>query len=199
MESVYADRLQSYGRHWHYPWLIWLAFTAALLGLCSLAHRGAPTAPLRCDQRPGTRFRAGVAIDGLAWTADLEAALACASRHGRRVFVAFHAEIDTAARFNEVTAFRDPDVRSAFDRYVLVMLYMDSVPACFYGQAPSRREREEDGAVNAAFEQSLFDTAQEPLYVILQRAPNGQFEILDVYDETRITDASRFVRFLRHR
>src|SRR5262245_15267562 len=103
MASIYADRVEPYARNWHRPWLVLLAFMMVLWGLEWLTSNKPPAPPVVCEGPPGSKYRAGVEVAGLPWTGDLDAALACALKDGRQVFVAFHAVTDVNARINEAT------------------------------------------------------------------------------------------------
>jgi hypothetical protein len=197
MPSLYARQLEAYGRRWHRPWLAFLIVVASFRAVHWLAHEMREEARGICAPLTGSRYLAAVEIDGLLWTADFQAALACARNHDRRILIAFHGLIDTNARLNEVTVFREWAVQSGLRRYVLVKLYLDFVPAEYYRQPPTQQDQRQDAAANMEFEKQHFHTAQEPLYVVLQPRRNGGVELVGSYDEGRITDAARFARFLR--
>jgi Thioredoxin-like len=198
MVSPYINRVESYGGHWHRPWFIFLFLLTVPLLLHWLMREKSPEAQFVCESLPGSRYRAAVEIDDLKWTGDMEAALACAFKEGRRVFVAFHAVTDVNARVNEVTVFRDSRVKLAIRDYALVMLYVDLVPDRFYRQEPDRQAQRKDGEANFKFLEQHFQTAQEPLYAVLQPTANGDFEIVGQYDEARINDLNLFVQFLKN-
>jgi hypothetical protein len=197
MPSIYGEYLEGYGRGWHRPWLVFIS----LLSCFWMAHWAMQirieTGPFVCQAVSGSRYRGSIEIEGLFWTADLEAGLACAHRHGRRVLVAFHGLLDTNARLNEVTAFREPPVQLALRQYVLVKLYVDYVPEEFYQQKPSQQERRRDGEANGQFEAQHFHTLQEPMYVVLEPKRNAPFVIIGRYEVGLLTDPWQFVRFLR--
>ena len=198
MGSIYANRVKTYGHHWYRPWLVFVFFLVVLFVLNWLAREEPPVAQVVCDNLPWSPYRAAVEVDGLVWTADIDAALACARKQDRRVFVAFHAKSDTNSLVNERTVFRDHRVKSALRGHVLVMLYIDFVPECYYQRRTDQEVQRRDGEANYRFEEQRFQTAQEPLYVVLQPEADGEFKIVAEYDETRIQDVNRFVRFLQN-
>jgi hypothetical protein len=151
-----------------------------------------------CPVVPGSRYRAAVEVDGLYWTADLEAGLACALKHDRRVLVAFHGMLDVNARVNEVEGFRERAVKAGLSRYVLIKLYTDYVPAEYFQRQPTEQARREDGLANLEFEKRYFNTSQEPLYVVLQPKGRTSFGLVGVYERGLITDSGEFVRFLHN-
>ncbi|HZZ81976.1 MAG TPA: hypothetical protein VFE62_25985 [Gemmataceae bacterium] len=150
-----------------------------------------------CEDAPGSRFRAAVDIEGLLWTGDLNAGLACARKHDRRVFLAIHAVADTNARYNELTAFREPRVRTAMKRYLLVMLHVDWVPPAFL-LTPTHGELRKVGEANLKFEQVRFGTLQEPLYAVLQPTGDGDFHVVGIHDQVCLRDTERFESFLHY-
>ncbi len=198
MASIYQSAVQAHGRHWQWPWLVFALFLT-MLGAVACLNRPDPVeTQVVCENEPGRRFRAAVEIDGLLWTADLDAALACAFKQNRYVLLAFHAVCDTNARYNEVNVFRDHQVKSAMRRYVLLMLHVDIVPESFYQQKPEQEDRQSDAEINWKFETKTLDTVQEPLYVLLRPKGNGHFEVVARYDEALIKDQARFVYYLEN-
>jgi hypothetical protein len=196
MPSVYASQVEGYGRRWHRPWLVFLIAVGSLRAGHWLAHGLQEEPEALCGQRPGSKFCAGVEIDGLMWTADLQAGLACARGRDRRLLVAFHGMMDTTGRANEITIFREQAVQAALGRYVLVKLYVDYVPSDYYREAPTREDQRKDAEANLAFQKRHFHTVQAPLYVVLQRTRDGRVALVGSYGEGLISDAGRFGRFL---
>lgn len=158
MVSPYATRVQEYGNDWHRPWLIFGSFLAVFLGIIWLTRPTPDVSQIVCWSCGQSKFADAVNIDGLLWTADLNAGLACARKHNRRMFVAFHAIVDTNARVNEITVFRERRVQSALKPYVLVMLHTDFVPEEFYQHQPDHDTQTSDGDNNRNFEIKTFDT-----------------------------------------
>jgi hypothetical protein len=198
MPSAYADQVKEYGRQWYRPWLGLLVVLASVWAMHLLKSLLTDKGQIVCQAVPGSRYRAAVEVDGLYWTADLEAGLACALKHDRRVLVAFHGMLDTNARFNEVNVFSERAVKAGLSRYVLVKLYIDYVPAEYYQRQPTEQVRREDGLANMKFEQRYFNTSQEPLYVVLQPRGRASFGLVGVYEEALITDSGNFVRLLHN-
>jgi hypothetical protein len=198
MASIYASQVKEYGRSWYRPWSVLVIFLTLSWALQWLVRDNADEAQVVCEHLEGSRYRAAVEIDGLVWTADMDTALACAVKHDRRVLVAFHAITDTNARLHEVTIFRDQRAQSAMRRYVLVMLQIDFVSEHFYLRKPDQEDQRKDGEANLEFEQQIFNTVQEPLYVVLQPKGSGEFEIVGEFDEGQINEPTRFVQFLRN-
>jgi hypothetical protein len=196
MPSVYASQVEAYGRRWHRPWVVLFILLTSFWVVDWLTHQLREETQPVCEPRAGSRYRAAVEIDGLLWTADVEAALACALNRNRRVLVAFHGVTDVNAKLNE-TMFRERVVKAGLKRYVLVMLYTDYVPADYYRRAPTEQERREDAMANQEFERLHFRTVQAPMYVILQPKRTGKFEVVGSYEVSLFTDSARFVRFLR--
>jgi hypothetical protein len=199
MASTYADRVATYGRQWYRPWLILLLplSIVAVLHLLWWQPRSAlPKSSEACLSQAGSRFRSPVYIDDLPWTADIDLALACASKQKRRVLLAFHAVTDMNARYNERAVFPLEQVKSGLRAYVLLVLYIDFVPESFCRSAPGVDERRKDGEANLTFEEQRFQTAQEPLYAVLEPKADAGFEIVASYKEGRIVNVAGFVRFL---
>jgi hypothetical protein len=198
MPTAYADKVKEFGRRWYRPWLGLLVVFASVWAMHLLKSMLTDPGQIVCQAVPGSRYRAAVEVDGLYWTADLEAGLACALKHDRRVLVAFHGMLDTNARVNEVKGFRERAVKAGLSRYVLVKLYTDYVPAEYYQQEPAEQSRREDGLANLEFEKQYFNTSQEPLYVVLQPKGRTSFGLVGAYEGELITDPGKFVRFLHN-
>src|SRR5207302_7710557 len=84
----------------------------------------------------------------LPWTIDLPRAVAEARAERAKtgkptfVFVDFTGVTCKNCKWNEKTVFSKADVRALFHPYRLVQMYTDEVPAEFYPQKPSDRQRE---------------------------------------------------------
>jgi hypothetical protein len=98
--------------------------------------------------------------------------------------------------------FSKPEFRELLQRYKLVQLYCDVVPAEFY--APAIRDKavktgrqKQDGSANFSFEDAGFGTAQQPLYVILEPLTDGKVKVVAVYEEGKINDEAGFADFLK--
>jgi hypothetical protein len=85
--------------------------------------------------------------------------------------------------------FSQPRVKQLLTQYTLVQLYTDTVPPEFqqFGTAEQNRR----------LQQERFQTAQLPLYVILEPQPGGDFKEVDRYIEGKINNVEAFVGFLR--
>jgi hypothetical protein len=197
MASIYQDRIDAMGRHWHRPWLCLLACVFGAWFITWLYHED-DVPQLLCDQIEGSRFHAAVEMDGLVWTGDLESGLRCAREHERRVFVAFHAMYDTNARYNESHGFTQPRVKKTLKRYVLVMLHIDRVRADFLRIPPTDKESRKLAKANMDLLEGRFGTFQEPLYAVLQPTEEDGFRIVGVYDLGGIHDSDRFEDFLKY-
>jgi hypothetical protein len=198
MESTYLSQVQAYGQRWHRPWLGFLLCLALLWALYWLTHGNSEETDgvqVLCEQVEGSRYRAAVNRDGLSWTADLEAALACGLKHERRVFLAFHGLTDCDSERN-AAMFSNHRVKAALKRHVLVMLYTDVVPDRFYRQEPNFLDQRKDAEANLKFREATFTGYWSRVYVVLEPREVGEFEILGEYGETVITDPVHFVRFL---
>ena len=79
-------------------------------------------------------------------------------------------------------------VKDLFNRYTLVRLYADRLPAG-YPPKPSAEE-------NLAF-QETFGNIQRPFYIILEPLADGNFKLVDSYKEGRISSIPAFVEFLQ--
>ncbi len=196
MASIYANQVQEYGHRWHWPWLAFLFLLTLFWALNGLMRDNINQSEVICTQGNGSRFRPAVEMDGLIWTADIDAALACGLKHDCPVLVAFHAITDCNARKNEINVFRQHRVKSAMRRYVLVMLETDYVPEQFYVKKPDDDDSRKDGEANLNFEVQHFSTVQEPLYAVLQPQGDGNFKILGQYEGGLIDKPLEFIRFL---
>jgi thiol:disulfide interchange protein DsbD len=149
---------------------------------------------------------------GLAWGANIkttiEDARARFKKTGQRslVLIDFTGESCKNCRYNEHNVFTKPEIADLMRKYDLVQLYTDKVPPEFY--APDVRDRigrdgsrlRSDAAANLAFQKKAFDTEQLPLYVILDPAPHAdesKIEVVGIYSEGKINDASAFAQFLK--
>ena len=198
MPSAYAGQVKEYGRRWQRPWLGLLVVLASIWAMHLLRRVQTDKGQFVCQAVPGSRYRAAVEVDGLYWSADLEAGLACALKHDRRVLVAFHGMLDTNAKYNEREVFPERAVKAGLSRYVLVKLYIDYVPAEYYQRQPTEQSRREDGLANMEFEKQYFNTSQEPLYVVLQPTGHASFGLVGTYEGGLITDSGKFVSFLHN-
>src|ERR1043166_6540759 len=145
-----------------------------VLVVCMVGCTGRPGSAPVTDNRPTfavpargdrPRYNGGIEIDegsGLRWTGDIEMALMRASKHGKRVFVAFEGLIDVNCRLNRVNYFNQKPVREALGQYVLVSLHIDRVPDRFYVKEPPRGDGDADAEANAKFLQETFETITEP-------------------------------------
>jgi hypothetical protein len=84
--------------------------------------------------------------------------------------------------------FSQPQVKELLERYVLVQLYTDGVPA--------GREQPIGPKEAAAYELKRFDENRLPLYGILE-PDGGEGRVVGKYTEGKINDVEGFKRFLR--
>ena len=141
--------------------------------------------------------RGGMDKDGLKWMADLPTAVAEAKAAGKKVFVDFTGTACTNCKLNERNVFILPEVKALFEKYQLVQMYTDVVPAQFYLRPPAEGARRADAAANLAFQNRKFGNVQLPLYVILDPQTDGKVVTIAVYDEGKINQVEQFVEFLR--
>ena len=105
---------------------------------------------------------------------------------------------------NENSVFSKPKFRKLFEDFIVVKIYTDRVPNEYYAPEPRAkfgtdlsRQTEDAREVNFIFQRDVFETAQLPLYAILDVQEDGRIVILGTYDEGRIIDEDGFERFLR--
>lgn len=130
----------------------------------------------------------------LPWSADLPDAIEKARSVQKLVFVDFTGETCSNCKANEREVF--PKFRKEFDKFVLVEMYTDDVPAEFFVQTPSRSDRHAEGEANLKFQRDTFGTEQLPLYAIFEPTPTGA-KVLAVYSEGKINDVKAFEAFLK--
>ena len=129
------------------------------------------------------------------WSADLPDAIDRARADKRLVFVDFTGKTCSNCKLNEQQIF--PKFRKLFDRYELVSLYTDVVPAEFYINPPGNAECDDEAKkVNLVFQDRTFGTTQLPLYAIFEPTPTGA-RVVAVYAEGKINDAKGFEEFLQ--
>ena len=131
----------------------------------------------------------------LPWSADLPDAIDRARTGGRLVFVDFTGVTCSNCKANEREVF--PKLRKLLDRYELVQMYTDDVPANFYVTAPARADRKAEAEVaNLKFQSDAFGETQLPLYAILRPTVKGA-RVLEMYPESLIQKPAKFEEFLR--
>ena len=90
-----------------------------------------------------------------------------------------------------------PKVRPLLEKYTLVQMYTDDVPAEFFLDSPSVSDRKAEGTTaNLGFQKAVFGTEQLPLYAIFEPTPTGA-KVVAVYAEGKINDAKAFEEFLK--
>jgi hypothetical protein len=133
----------------------------------------------------------------LPWSSDLPAAVERARAGDKKlIFADFTGVTCTNCKLNEKAVFPLPEVEKLLRRYALVSMYTDEVPAAYYRGAVADALREAEAQANLTFQRKAFGTEQLPLYVILEPLPGGKVRVVGVYDEGKINDVPRFVRFL---
>jgi thiol:disulfide interchange protein len=135
----------------------------------------------------------------LPWSADLTGTLARAKQDKTKpfVFVDFTGVTCTNCRYNEYEVFPRPEVRELLQRYALVEMYTDEVPAAFYTNPPADDLRTDEARANQDFQEAAFGTRQLPLYAVLEPKADGGVRVVGVYDEGKINDVPAFVAFLK--
>jgi len=145
------------------------------------------------------------ASDKLPWRTDLAPAveqIAKEKREGKTpekpyIFVDFTGITCTNCAINEQNVFPQPEIRALLNKYELVQLYLDDVPANAYLSPPDREARSAEAAANRRFQSDVFKNIQRPLYAILAPQTSGKFKIIAIYDEGQINDVSAFTAFLK--
>ncbi len=131
----------------------------------------------------------------LPWSADLPDAIDRARADKKLVFVDFTGKTCSNCKLNEQRIF--PKFRKLFDRYELVSMYTDVVPAEFYINPPGNAECDDEAKkANLVFQDRTFGTTQLPLYAIFEPTPTGA-KVVAVYAEGKINDAKAFEEFLQ--
>jgi thiol:disulfide interchange protein DsbD len=102
----------------------------------------------------------------------------------------------TNCKYNERTVFTRGEVRQLFDKYRLVQLYTDQVPANFYPTEVDDDRRFDEAKANLKdFQKPSFGTEQLPLYVLLE-VTKDKVIVRGQYEAGKINDANAFVKFL---
>ena len=188
--------------------LIGLAFLGAAVYLApAMLKTGGPGSP---SQRPTGVIYAWVDAFLLpdsseAWETDLPAVVdrvrqerASGTAKKPLIFVDFTGVTCTNCRYNEQNVFPKPDVKLLLERYTLVQMYTDEVPASMYAGVVSDALRNDEAKANLKFQREVFGTEQLPLYAILEPQLTGGVRVVGIYDEGKINDVPRFVEFLRN-
>ncbi|MGL6094736.1 MAG: protein-disulfide reductase DsbD family protein, partial [Fimbriiglobus sp.] len=138
-----------------------------------------------------------------SWSADLPGTLdrlrkekAAGKAVKPQVFVDFTGVTCTNCRYNENNVFTRPEVRALLEKYTLVQMYTDDVPANLYTIPPPAADRTAEAQANVGFQRAVFGTEQLPLYAILEPQVSGGVRVVGVYEEGKINDVPGFVRFL---
>jgi cytochrome c biogenesis protein CcdA len=147
---------------------------------------------------------------GHALTANLPLALTEAKkeleRTGRapRIFLDFTGVICTNCRINEQSVFSKQEIQKLLRPYTIVQVYTDTVPREFYAPAIQAelannvaRSVADAEVVNQAFQRAVFDTAELPLYAVLEPQLDGKVRVVGTYDESRIRNEGAFAEFLK--
>ena len=113
------------------------------------------------------------------------------------IFVDFTGVTCTNCKYNEENVFTKSDVKDLLDKYELVQLYTDDVPAAAYQVPPDQEARKAEASANLGFQKKLFGTEQLPLYAILAPQASGKVKVVAVYDEGKINDVAAFTAFLK--
>jgi thioredoxin-related protein len=172
----------------------YLCLLLTLPGISSaLAQEKPPVSPPPANPA----LKKSVTAAGQTWTGDLASAAEEARKTGKRVFIDFTGETCTNCKINEKNVFPKPEVREALAGYVRVQLYTDTIPEEFYTRAPAEEKRESEAEVNRKFQKTALGTEQLPLYVVLKPLSDGKLAIVGIYEEGKINDVAKFVKFLQ--
>lgn len=86
-----------------------------------------------------------------------------------------------------------------------MQLYTDRVPNEFYSSelraqfgSDTVRQKTDAKLVNDAFLKKAFNTAQLPLYVVLEPNIDERIDVIGIYAEGRIIDVKGFAEFLQN-
>ena len=137
------------------------------------------------------------------WGTDLAVALEHSRReakqtgHFKPIFIDFTGIRCTNCSINESNVFTLPSVLAEFKRYEKVQLFTDFLADNRYIIDPGETARNLEGDLNNDFKTAAFETAQLPLYVVVVPTTDGKVKVLGVYNEGKINDPARFVKFLR--
>jgi thiol:disulfide interchange protein DsbD len=139
------------------------------------------------------------------WGTDLKAAVDRIVREKRDgkapekglIFVDFTGETCTNCKYNEMEVFPRSEVQALLNRYELVQLYTDDVPAEAYADPPDRSARRAEARVNLKFQKDVLKDERLPLYAILEPLTTGKVRVVAVYEEGKINDVGAFVGFLK--
>lgn len=178
-------------------------------GMLILEHSSVPGQALIANseskaiqaRKPDVSYKQAVKvrwIPGARWTGDLRLALRRAQRERKRVFIELTAGSNLNCQLNHRAILSLPEARKALQKYVLVMLYVDVVPAEFFSEKPTEEQQETEGTANYRFEGKAFGVAQIPLYVVVKPVAKGKFETVAFYREGRIKKKGAFLKFLHN-
>jgi thiol:disulfide interchange protein len=138
----------------------------------------------------------------MPWSANLKGSIDASrkdlERTGKRQFIFLDCTgvTCTNCKYNERTIFSRPDVREPMLSYRLVQNYTDTVPDSFYPQGAGEDRRYDEAKANLAFQRETFGTEQLPLYVAME-VTRDKVIVRGIYDEAKINDAGRFLKFLQ--
>jgi thiol:disulfide interchange protein DsbD len=114
--------------------------------------------------------------DGLTWLDNYQTALAQAKAQNKPILIDFTGYTCTNCRYNELSVFPQPAVKSQLSQYILVRLYTDGGP---------------NALQNQAFEQKRFGTVALPLYALI-----GSDDQTITQTAGTITQPARFAQLL---
>ena len=186
--------------------LIGLGFLGLAVYLApALLRTGGPGSP---SQRPSGVVYAWVDAfllpDGEPWSADLPGAVtklrdekADVKAAKGLIFLDFTGVTCTNCRYNENNVFSRPEVRGLLQKYTLVQMYTDEVPAAAYMVPPPDADRRDEARVNLQFQRDAFKDETLPLYAILEPQVSGGVKVVSIYDEGKINNVPGFVAFLK--
>ena len=101
---------------------------------------------------------------------------------------------------NEKSYFSLPDVKAEFNKYTLLKLFTDTVPLEYYPlnklETVTVDVQEADADKHKTLQREKFNTAELPLYVVIEPTETG-FKEIGRYSVGLIRDKDEFLRFLR--
>jgi Thioredoxin-like len=130
------------------------------------------------------------------WSTDLKESIEQSRKTGQPLFVDFTGVTCTNCKYNESTVFTRPEIQQSLEKFELVQIYGDEVPARAYTSDPGDDARNAEAIANAKFQLNLFGDVARPLYAILVPKPDGKLKLLGIR-EGKINDPGEFATWLR--
>jgi thiol:disulfide interchange protein DsbD len=127
---------------------------------------------------------------------DLKEALERARKSHLPVFVDFTGKTCTNCKYNESTVFSRPEFQALFQKFEIVQLYTDEVPAEAYAADPGTGARVDEAERNKNFQQAVFGDIALPLYAVFVPQPDGKVKLLGIR-EGKINEPAAFAAWLK--